>query len=98
MIYVDQPVFKFRAKLWCHMTSDTSQEELHKFAQKIGLRRQWFQHGNKPTWHYDLSPLFRARAVANGAKEISCLEMGRLIMRRIEAAEQAAAGMARQEG
>ena len=28
---------------WCHMVSDTSEEELHAFAARIGLKREWAQ-------------------------------------------------------
>jgi Protein of unknown function (DUF4031) len=29
---------------WSHLTADT-QEELHEFAARLGLRREWFQPG-----------------------------------------------------
>lgn len=35
-----------------HMVSDTNLEELHNFAQEIGLKREWFQDKRLP--HYDL--------------------------------------------
>jgi hypothetical protein len=54
----------------CHLTSDEPKdgplEELHAFAMKIGLRREWFQnHPLAP--HYDLTVGRRARALAEGA-------------------------------
>jgi hypothetical protein len=52
---------------WCHMFADTL-EELHAMAEKIGMKREWFQeHPRFP--HYDLVPPRRAKAVALGAKE-----------------------------
>ena len=52
----------------CHMYSDDV-EELHKFAQSIGLKRSWFQnHPRLP--HYDLTANKRKQAVKNGAKEV----------------------------
>jgi hypothetical protein len=43
---------------WCHMFADEADcEELHIFAKKIGLKRQWFQGD-----HYDLVPTKRAKA------------------------------------
>lgn len=38
---------------WCHLWTDGDIEELHKFAQKIGLKRSWFQD-KKNFPHYDL--------------------------------------------
>lgn len=51
--------------MWCHMWADEPNcVELHDVAQKIGLKRAWFQ-GN----HYDLTPARRALAVRAGAIE-----------------------------
>lgn len=47
---------------WCHMMAD-SLDELHAMAEKIGRKRCWFHRGN----HYDLTPSFRAKAIAAGA-------------------------------
>jgi len=41
-----------------HMVATESEEELHEFAQKIGLKREWFQQPKKPLMrhaHYDLT-------------------------------------------
>ena len=54
---------------WCHMWSD-SVEELHKFAEKIGLKKSWFQNKIKFP-HYDLTPSKREIALHYGAKEYS---------------------------
>lgn len=54
--------------LWSHLFADTL-EELHAMADRIGMRRAWFQdHGRLP--HYDLVPPRRAAAVAAGAIEL----------------------------
>lgn len=67
---------------WCHLSADT-QEELHDLAQRIGLRRSWFQipkSGGKPSapdsrsgqnWHYDVTESRRAAAIAAGAVPLS---------------------------
>lgn len=50
----------------CHLTTDGPIEELHSFAEQIGLRRIWFQPHPKMD-HYDLTPRRRAVALAHGA-------------------------------
>lgn len=60
-----QPVARKCGTRWCHLISDASEEELHAFAQRIGLRRSWYQAG-----HYDLVPARRAAAVRAGAQEV----------------------------
>lgn len=62
----------------CHMTADT-EDELHSFARKLGLKRAWFQpHRLLP--HYDLTPARRAKAVEFGAHETTCRQ--RILERR----------------
>lgn len=43
----------------------TDLEELHRFAESIGLRREWYQGANFP--HYDLVKSKRAQAIRKGA-------------------------------
>lgn len=74
-VYVD-PLFDhgrqdvprcFRNVQSCHMYAD-SLAELHAFARRLGLKREWFQ--NHPALaHYDLVPSRRLRAVSLGAIE-----------------------------
>jgi hypothetical protein len=57
----------FRNQPSCHMYADTL-EELHSLAQRIGLKRAWFQdHWSLP--HYDLVGSRRSAAVRLGAIE-----------------------------
>lgn len=85
MVYVDETIFTFRSQMWCHLFSDQGEAELHPFAQKIGLKREWFQ-SNPRHPHYDLSPGKRAEAVKNGATEVTTEEMVRIIWRWRESA------------
>jgi hypothetical protein len=75
---------------WSHLIADTP-EELHEFAQKIGLRRAWFQEGKgnpgsyaAESWHYDVTDGIRARAIQHGAKAVSWDTVPKIIMRRME--------------
>ena len=58
-----------RRSCWCHLVADTT-EELHALAQRIGLRREWFQEGGHALPHYDVTLSKRLLAVAAGAVEI----------------------------
>jgi hypothetical protein len=58
----------WRWKKSCHLFAD-SLEELHDFAQKIGMKKEWFQDGRLP--HYDLTLTRRKEAVKQGAIEVS---------------------------
>lgn len=64
-IYVDSlNAWGWRYGDSCHMMSDVSDEELHLFAEQLGLRRGYFQGD-----HYDLTTKKRELAVRNGAVE-----------------------------
>jgi hypothetical protein len=58
----------------CHLTAD-SVYELHAFAQRIGLKRSWFQTASTP--HYDLTPKTRDFAIAAGAVFVPAKEQAR---------------------
>jgi Protein of unknown function (DUF4031) len=76
--YVDEPIWEWRGRRWCHLTADTP-DELHEFAAKLGLQRQWFQSkpGHPSHDHYDIPADERAQAIAMGAKPLTTREMGR---------------------
>jgi hypothetical protein len=60
----------------CHMTTDQEDlTELHDMAEKIGMKRSWFQPAPPASVpHYDLVASKRARAVKLGAVEITTRE------------------------
>ena len=76
MILVDQLAQHAKSPLgpreWCHMVSDSSLIELHEFAARIGMRREWFQGD-----HYDLVASKRSAALQFGAKPVSSQELVR---------------------
>lgn len=62
-------VLRGRRTRSCHMFTDAADlAELHAMAERIGMRRSWFQ--DKSVKHYDLTPSRRAAAVAAGAVEV----------------------------
>jgi len=81
-VYVD-PLFKtLKSKKWrhdeaCHLIGD-SLEELHSFAEKIGLKHCWFQPRRKGP-HYDLTANVRRKAISSGAKELNRKEFFRKV-------------------
>lgn len=64
-VYIDSEGIRWRNRLWCHLVAD-SLSELHEFARRLGLKRQWFQaHGAYP--HYDVTMTVREKALGLGA-------------------------------
>lgn len=39
---------------WVHLTAD-SEDELHRFADQLGLKRSWYQVGGRRHYHWYLS-------------------------------------------
>ncbi len=66
----------------CHLFSDTNNDgELHRFAQRMGLKRRWFQDRlNFP--HYDLSERKRRQAIHLGATSVRNRQVARLLRDR----------------
>lgn len=64
-VYVDNVRIPWRGREWCHLLAD-SLDELHQFAESLGLRRSWFQL-NASYPHYDITVSVRAMALHSGA-------------------------------
>jgi hypothetical protein len=64
-----------------HLATDGDLEELHAFAQSIGVPRMAF-HGRAKHPHYDLREAHRAKAVAAGAIEVTSKELVRICFLR----------------
>ena len=69
-ILVDDCIWPWRDRLWCHMVSDTSLDELHAFARWIGIPMRAFGGD-----HYDITEEIRGVAVQEGAIEVSAREV-----------------------
>ncbi|TXS54159.1 DUF4031 domain-containing protein [Streptomyces sp. t39] len=73
-VYIDPPNWPGHGRMWSHMVSDVSFEELHAFADAIGCPRRAFERD-----HYDVPSHRYADAVAAGAVEIGSKELVRRI-------------------
>lgn len=76
---------------WSHLIADT-QDELHEFAARLGLKRSWYQDPTitgKPkatpgtraaeTWHYDVTASKRLQAIKLGATPVSWRDLPGII-------------------
>lgn len=75
MILIDPPFWPAHGRIWSHLVSDESYDELHAFAARVGLPPQAFDGD-----HYDIPQERYAAVVAAGALEVSG---GQLIRRLI---------------
>lgn len=76
-VLVDECRWPWRGRLWCHLVSDISFDELHQFARQLGLPRVAFQGD-----HYDLHEDGRARAIVTGAVPVD----SRVLLRALKGA------------
>lgn len=66
-VYVDEAIWAWRGRKWCHLLADDI-DELHRFAAALGLNRLSYQGPPKTAVpHYDLTAYERRRAIAKGA-------------------------------
>jgi len=63
-VYVDAGRRAYRGMIMSHMLAD-SLDELHAMADRIGLKRAWYQGHGTP--HYDLCQAKRREAIKAGA-------------------------------
>lgn len=59
---------------WCHLATDGNIAELHRFAEGLGLKIEWFQCIDSNP-HYDITASKRRLAITNGAVSVSCTEL-----------------------
>ena len=76
-IFIDLPTWPGHGRLWSHLISDHSYEELHSFAGALGIPRRAFERD-----HYDVIAERFESAVAAGATVVSSRE----IVSRLQAA------------
>ena len=69
-IYIDPPTWPGHGRLWSHLISDTSYDELHAFAGSLGIPLRAFERD-----HYDLIEERFDSAVRAGARVVSSREI-----------------------
>ena len=70
MILIDPPNAPGRGRLWSHLASDTSYDELHVFAREIGVPERGFDRD-----HYAVPAEWYDKVVEAGATPVSSREL-----------------------
>lgn len=73
-VYIDPPTWPGHGRMWSHLVSDVSFDELHAFAEELGVPARAFERD-----HYDIPAHRYADVVAAGAVEVSSREVVRLL-------------------
>ncbi|GAA3372723.1 DUF4031 domain-containing protein [Streptomyces sannanensis] len=72
--YIDPPTWPGHGRMWSHLVSDVSFEELHVFAASIGCPPSAFDGD-----HYDVPASHYEEAVRAGAEEVGSKELVRIL-------------------
>ncbi len=70
MILIDPPLVPSRGRMWSHLASDTSYDELHAFARTLGIPERGFDRD-----HYDVPAEWYDDVLAAGATAVSSREL-----------------------
>jgi hypothetical protein len=70
VILIDPPTWPGHGRLWSHLVSDESYEELHAFAERLGIPPRGFERD-----HYDVPEARYAAALQLGAVPVSSKEL-----------------------
>lgn len=71
-VLIDEARWWWKGRKWCHLVSDTSYDELHLFADRVGIPRTAFQGD-----HYDVPEEYRERLLAAGAEAVESRDLVR---------------------
>jgi hypothetical protein len=69
-VLIDPPVWPAHGRLWAHLVSDASFEELHAFARRAGIPERAFERD-----HYDVPAERHAALVAAGAVPVRARDL-----------------------
>jgi hypothetical protein len=76
MILIDPPNAPGHGRLWSHLASDRSYDELHEFALPLGIPERGFDRD-----HYDVPAEWYDRMVEAGAVPVSSRELVERLIR-----------------
>lgn len=74
-VLIDPPSVPWRGRLWSHLVSDESYDELHAFAAALGAPAYGFDRD-----HYDVPGEYYDAALAAGAVPVSSRELVRRLV------------------
>lgn len=74
-VLVDDPIWPAHGRLWAHLVSDTSLDELHAFAGRQELPARAFDRD-----HYDVPEEVIPRLIAAGAEHVGGKELVRRLI------------------
>jgi hypothetical protein len=74
-LLLDRPAWPAHGRLWSHLVSDTSLEELHAFARRVGVPSRSFEGD-----HYDVPAERYDELVAAGARPVEGRELVRALV------------------
>lgn len=74
-ILVDPPLVPSRGRMWSHLASDASYDELHAFAADLGVPARAFERD-----HYDIPEELYDAAIALGATPVTSRELVRRLI------------------
>jgi hypothetical protein len=75
-ILIDPPSVPSRGRMWSHLASDSSYDELHEFARRLGVPARGFDGD-----HYDVPAEAYDAAVAAGAVPVRSRELVERLVR-----------------
>lgn len=70
MILIDPPNAEGHGRMWSHLASDVSFDELHEFARELGIPDRGFDRD-----HYDVPAEWYDQVVALGAEPVTSREL-----------------------
>jgi Protein of unknown function (DUF4031) len=70
VLMIDPPAVPSRGRMWSHLASDTSYDELHVFARELGIPERGFDRD-----HYDVPAEYYDTVVALGAEPVTSREL-----------------------
>ena len=81
-VYIDPPTWPGHGRLWSHLISDSSYEELHAFADSLGIPRRAFERDHYDVIEERFDSAVRAGALVVSSREIVALLQGSGLRRR----------------